>query len=394
MRHFALAFLLIQPSTSQTPLEDTLTDFSSNLPLVHETTAFQADAISPAWKPARLYTPPAANRPLLGQFKSRDELTLEINELNEHDRILICIEIVIFCHWDGIWETYGPDTWKASIKGGSTLLETTFSNFSRAKQNFPDESGLSAFPMQTGASSIGDLDFVEEMGEHKGGWRNQDATYRIWLAASHSDPRLTLSFSGNFHDDPDNVDDWGKAGENWAVKACRVWAVPSEMIPKKESTNLAVNEILSAPGKAPTSAAFATLVLSGKHAFPHLITCMQEADLSDLVPKKKGEAKLDANRQNIIAALASEKFLEREKASKRLSTLLPQHREFLEKTAENHQDPEVSERIYQALDEFEDIENPLQNNNPSLLQLVKPRLERILRLISADQRKEWNPDHP
>ena len=190
---------------------------------------------------------------------------------------LICLALAILCHWDGVWETYGPDTWKASIKGGPTLLETTFSNFSRVQQNYPDEAGFSTFPFQTAAASVGDLGFVEELGERKGGWNNLDATYRIWLAASHSDPTVTFNFSGDFHDDPDQIDDWGDAGENWAVKSCRVWAVPAGNVPDGETRTLAAASLVSAPGKAPDPAAHAVLVLSGAEAFPEITAALREA---------------------------------------------------------------------------------------------------------------------
>lgn len=268
MRCLILNVVFVIPCMAQ--LDESLTAFSSSLPQVHETASFEAGKINPAWKPARLYAPPAEGKPLLGQFKSGDELSLQIPGLPKHDRILICLELAILCHWDGVWETYGPDTWKASIKGGPTLLETTFSNFSRVQQNYPDEAGFSTFPFQTAAASVGDLGFVEELGERKGGWNNLDATYRIWLAASHSDPNVTFIFSGDFHDDPDQIDDWGDAGENWAVKSCRVWAVPAGNVPDGETRTLAAASLVSAPGKAPDPAAHAVLVLSGAEAFPEI----------------------------------------------------------------------------------------------------------------------------
>lgn len=394
MRCFALVLPLIFSGACHAQLDEVLTGFSNKLPLVHETAFFQAGKINPAWKTARLYTPPAGEKPLLGQFKSGDELTLKITELPDHDRILICIEIVIFCHWDGIWKAYGPDTWKASIKNGPTLLETTFSNFSRAKQNFPDEIGLHTFPPQTGANSIGDLDFVEELGEHKAGWKDLDATYRIWLAASHSDPIATFAFCGNFHDNPDNINDWGDAGENWAVKSCRVWAVPAGINPQQKATELAIAEILTTADKTPDPAAVSTLVLSGRKAFEHLTTALQKANLANLTPAKKQKASPLAKRDGIIKALESEKFSEREKASQQLADLMPKHREYLENTAETHEDPEVSERIYQALDDFEKMQNPEESAELSLQHLVKPRLERIIRLLSAKERKQWNAGNP
>jgi hypothetical protein len=387
MRCLILNVAFAFPCVAQ--LDERLNAFSSRLPQVHETAFFEEGKINPAWKPARLYAPPAGGKPLLGQFKSGDELTLKIPVIPKHDRILICLELAILCHWDGVWETYGPDTWKASIKGGPTLLETTFSNFSRIGQNFPDETGFSTFPFQTAAASIGDLGFVEELGEKKVGWNNLDATYRIWLAASHSDPTVTFTFSGEFHDDPDQIDDWGDAGENWAVKSCRVWAVPGGNVPDKKMRTLAAASLVSAPGKAPDPAAHAVLVLSGTEAFPEIAAALREAGLPGLIPDAEDSPAAPADRDAIIAALASEDFATRERASERLATLLPEHREYLTQAAKTHDDPEVTLRIRKALSAFEQAANPAPAAAPSLRSLIPPRLLRLFRLLPENARRKW-----
>ncbi len=370
-------------------LGEALTTFTSRLPQVHETAFFEAGKINPVWTPARLYTPPAGGKPLLGQFKSGDELTLRIPGLPDHDRVLICLELVILCHWDGIWETYGPDTWKASIKGGPTLLETTFSNYSGAKQNYPDETGFSTFPLQTAAASIGDLRFVEELGENKGGWKNLDATYRIWLAASHTDPVIHFTFSGNFHDDPDEIDDWGDAGESWAVKSCRVWAVPAGTVPDRETRTLAAANLLSGPGNAPDPAAHAVLVLSGAESFSDITAALRAAGLPGLIPCTESIPAAPTDRDAIIAALASEEFAVREKASEQLATLLPEHREYLTEISQTHDDPEVTQRIRKALSAFDQAANTEPAAAPNLHSLIPPRLLRLLRLLPEKARREW-----
>jgi hypothetical protein len=43
-------------------LDETLTAFSSRLPQVHESAVFEEGKINPAWKPARLYAPPAGDK--------------------------------------------------------------------------------------------------------------------------------------------------------------------------------------------------------------------------------------------------------------------------------------------------------------------------------------------
>lgn len=388
MRCLILAF--IPACTCMAQLDDALTAFTTPLQKVHETASFEAGKVSPAWKPARLYTPPAGGNPLIGQFKSGDELTLSVARLPKHDRILICLELVILCHWDGVWDAYGPDSWKASIRGGPTLLETTFSNFSRVGQNFPDEIGSSTFPSQTTASSAGDLGFVEELGDKKGGWQKLDATYRIWLAASHSDPSVTFAFSGNFHDDPDQIDDWGNAGENWAVKSCRVWAVPAGTVPDEKTRTLAAASMVCEPGKTPDPAAHAVLVLSGSKAFPDMAAALREAGLPGLIPGNENAPEPPADRAAIIAALASEDFATREKASERLASLLPGQRESLEETSRTHEDPEVTKRIRKALSDFDEATNPEQAGLPKLQNLVPPRLLRFLRLLPKSARREWN----
>jgi len=388
MRCLILALTTV--CTCMAQLDDALTAFTNPLPKAHETASFKAGKISPAWKPARLYSPPAGENSLLGQFKSDDELTLSITGLPKHDRILICLELVILCHWDGVWDTYGPDTWKASIKGGPPLLETTFSNFSRVRQNFPDEIGFSTFPFQTTAASLGDLGFVEELGDRKGGWQNLDATYRIWLAASHSDPDVTFAFSGSFHDDPDEIDDWGDAGESWAVKSCRVWAVPAGTVPDVETRTLASASLVCEPGKTPDPAAHAVLVLSGSKGFPEITAALREAGLSGLIPGKGNAPEAPAVRDAIVSALASEEFATREKASERLATLLPEHREYLAETSQTHEDPEVTKRIRKALSDFDQAANPKEAGAPNLQSIIPPRLLRLLRLLPRNARREWN----
>ncbi len=57
MRCLVLVLLMICPCTAQ--LDDVLTAFTKSLPQVHESVSFEAGKISPVWKPARLYDPPA-----------------------------------------------------------------------------------------------------------------------------------------------------------------------------------------------------------------------------------------------------------------------------------------------------------------------------------------------
>jgi hypothetical protein len=132
------------------------------------------------------------------------------------------------------------------------------------------------------------------------------------------------------------------------------------------------------------------LVLSGSKGFPEITAALREAGLSGLIPGKGNAPEAPAVRDAIVSALASEEFATREKASERLATLLPEHREYLAETSQTHEDPEVTKRIRKALSDFDQAANPKEAGAPNLQSIIPPRLLRLLRLLPRNARREWN----
>lgn len=377
-------FFLLLSTFAQCQVPIRLDSFVKNLAPVHSSAEFSATIPRPAWQPGALYEPPAGHRTLLGKFLSGKTASLTLKELPQHRALLVRIEIVILCHWDGIWKQYGPDQWNASLRAGPTLLSTTFSNFQNAAQHFPDEVGSVTHPYQTGSTSVGDYDFVKEMGELGKGWGNLDATYHLWLAIEHSATTATFDFSGNFHDTPDGK---VKVGESWAIAGCQVWAIAAATHPPEEALQSALGSLTNTVD-APSSDMIATLVLAGENGLNAIEAHLRAQRYHDLLPPAAAEA-APMLFDDVIKHLSHANYKTRQTASKELISRIPRHRKELHKLLQNHPQPETRIRIQQALAAFDAPQEATEKNELAAKEIVAVRLKNVLRLMTSPKATQW-----
>ena len=125
---------------------------------------YQHDFETPAgaeWShSAREVTP--SGRGLLGQF-GNDTVTLRLQDLPAHSTVSVSFDLFVLRSWDGSGENgWGPDVWSASVEGGPTLLQSTFSypGCIINRQAFPAPYGRGLFLGGTGACEMNSLGYT------------------------------------------------------------------------------------------------------------------------------------------------------------------------------------------------------------------------------------------
>ena len=109
--------------------------------------------------------------------------------------------LFIIRSWDGNHPSHGADIWNLTARGVGTLLHTTFSNWSKAKQAYPKPHGLGDFHARTGAAERDTLGYA---------FRNQkDSVYRLSFTFGHGAKDLTLHFSACGLEGPVDLESWG-----------------------------------------------------------------------------------------------------------------------------------------------------------------------------------------
>jgi hypothetical protein len=267
-------------------------------------------------------------------------------------------------------------------------LETTFSNFARARQNFPDETGPSTHPWRSGSASHGDLGWTLDMGAHGGIWKDLDTTYHLWLAVRHDKPEALVDLSGSFHDNPDPPE---LRGECWAICGCEAWVVPARAQPSDETIRQsAISEFDMAV--LPHPAAIAALVLAGPDGFPAIKDALTKDDLTALILPAPATIKKDASSalDDTIRDLASDDFQKREEASRQLKQLLPAHLDAIQKAHDTTPDPETRERLDLALRQHHQAKlKPAEEDQPDKTAIAIGRLRHILRLTEGPEAERW-----
>ena len=364
-----------------------LEDFASSLPIVHQSAGFDPALKHPGWKPQRFLRSPEGNRDLFGVFLTGEKATLRIRQLPPHDVLLIRLDLVILCHWDGVWETYGPDRWTAAMQDGPVLLHASFSNFSGAKQNFPDEVGPSIHPWRTGMASHGELGWKLQRNPDAPVWGGLDTTYHLWMAVHHRGSEAVLNFSGSFHDNPDPPD---LKGECWAISACKVHVLPTKVQAPPQLIQAAALSAFTEEA-APHPAAIAALVLARPAQFPLIEKVLSDNKLHSLVREANVNSEKGTSRiSEILVGLSSEDFKTREQSSSQLQKLLPSQLEAVEKALASATDPEIRERLGTALQDFhKSLKIPQEKENPSFTRTAIARLDHVLRLHNFPEARKW-----
>lgn len=144
----------------------------------------QASASFPEWSTDATDVTPAGSRTFLGQFLN-DTATLTLSTLPSHSEVTVSFDAYIIQSWDG----NEPDEWDLSIRGGPTLLHTTFSNVFFEGQAYPDPFPGGNHPAQTGAAEVNSLGYSPSL--------FGDSVYHLSFTFPHSDSTLILDFSAS-----------------------------------------------------------------------------------------------------------------------------------------------------------------------------------------------------
>jgi hypothetical protein len=116
--------------------------------------------------------------------------------------VTVSFDLLILRSWDGSSPQYGPDRWRVSVRGGPTLLDSTFSNNPKtgSDKSFQDYPVAGSLP-QTGASATKRLGYDSFFG---------DSLYKMSFAFPHSADSLTLDFSSDLFEGKGTGDEsWG-----------------------------------------------------------------------------------------------------------------------------------------------------------------------------------------
>jgi hypothetical protein len=186
------------------------------------------------WSKTKIETSPKGMRTFLGQF-GKEQLELRLKSLPAHESVTITFDLYIMNSWDGNAKGTGPDTWGLSVKDGTTLLHTTFSNCPGQNQSYPGRYPGDNNPAYKGAVARGVL-----------GYDNQGNTiYHLTYTIPHASDDITFTFTGGC-----NEPLWN---ESWGLNnvAVSVEPVGPHIVPMVSSGNIVVQkgDILKVTGK-------------------------------------------------------------------------------------------------------------------------------------------------
>jgi hypothetical protein len=145
------------------------------------------------------------------QTRAKQTVSLALKDLPPHQMATVSFDLLILKSWDGNSPQYGPDRWKLSVRGGQTLLDTTFSNNPKLKT----DKGLQDYP-RPGSQPKTDAKSVNTMGYGFFG----DSTYRFEFSFPHHDDSLTLDFSSDLFEGK------GTEDESWGLDNVKVSTAP------------------------------------------------------------------------------------------------------------------------------------------------------------------------
>lgn len=135
-------------------------------------------------------------------------VTLTLRALKPHKLATVSFDLYILKSWDGNNPNYGPDRWSLRVRGGGTLLDTTFSNnpktgaYDLSRQDYP----VAASAQQTGSTVVNTL-----------GYRFfGDCIYHLTFRFAHATGMLALDFSSSLFEGK------GTDDESWGLDNVRV----------------------------------------------------------------------------------------------------------------------------------------------------------------------------
>jgi len=152
-------------------------------------------AVGEGWSKTSTDTTPSG-RIFLGRF-GNDTVSLTLTGLPEHTDVTVSFDLFIIGAWDGnrTDNGLGPDLWTVGVRGGLTLIQTTFGNGdpnSVYRQSYPGWYPDAQNPKRSGAEENNTLSYPDPSGFTS----VQDSVYHLSFKFSHSASTLTLDFAG------------------------------------------------------------------------------------------------------------------------------------------------------------------------------------------------------
>lgn len=137
-----------------------------------------------------------------------ESVALTLKDLKAHSQATVSFDLYILKSWDGNNPNYGPDRWGLKVRGGPTLLDTTFSNnfktgsYDLSLQTYPTANSAP----QTRATAANSL-----------GYRFYgDSVYHLTFTFPHRSNTLILYFSSSLFEGK------GTEDESWGLDNVRV----------------------------------------------------------------------------------------------------------------------------------------------------------------------------
>jgi hypothetical protein len=129
-------------------------------------------------------------------------VTLTLRGLAAHTRAAVAFDLYVLKSWDGDSPAYGPDRFRLRVGGGPTLLDATFSNNPKVREDGSTQGHPGpGRPPRAGAAAVGTLGYGDFF---------KDAVYRLAFEFPHADPTLTLEFSSSLFEGKGTADEsWG-----------------------------------------------------------------------------------------------------------------------------------------------------------------------------------------
>lgn len=140
------------------------------------------------WSSTSTAVTPIGARRFLGRFHN-ENVSISLDGLPAHNMVTVSFDLFTNLSWDGNHTSYGPDVWRAEVRDGQVLLNTTFTTYDVNRQAFPDPYPGGDNPAFTGASEVRTLGYTF-------GGTPVDAVYRLSFAFTHENDSLILDFHG------------------------------------------------------------------------------------------------------------------------------------------------------------------------------------------------------
>jgi hypothetical protein len=283
-----------------------------------------ANAAGAEWSTQKTGLTPKGNRKFLGPF-ANDRVSLTLKDLPDHAYVRVSFELFVMMTWDG-GDLRDPDIWSLRLKGGPKLIHCTFATArgEQGAQTFPDNLPGPMHPGRTGAAEELTLGYV---------WRETplDAVYRLRPVFPHKGKELTLVFSGSALQE---VSD-----ESWGLANVRVELFPGPQPLDQQKLRVYWQALVgSDPPKA--FEALWRLVLAGDQA-------------AELAARDEGGPQVkEATVRRLIAQMDSDKWQEREEATRKLRDMGSSVSAILTEALERQGSPEVRTRIRRVLAEL------------------------------------------